>query len=110
MTAHAATDDAAAVMREGARDYIQKPFELDELVLRVERVRQELEVLRRMEAGGGGDGTKQPIRGVSSAARRLIEAAAASDAPLPVSWTCNTTRGPRRSAMPRSSRGAAFRS
>ncbi len=39
MTAHAATDDAVAVMREGARDYIQKPFELDELVLRVERVR-----------------------------------------------------------------------
>jgi DNA-binding NtrC family response regulator len=82
MTAHAATDDAVAVMREGARDYIQKPFELDELVLRVERVRQELEFRRRMETGGGGDGTKQPIRGVSSAAHRLVEAveaAAASD-------------------------------
>jgi DNA-binding response OmpR family regulator len=30
MTAHADTADAVAVMREGARDYILKPFEMDE--------------------------------------------------------------------------------
>jgi DNA-binding NtrC family response regulator len=82
MTAHAATDDAVAVMREGARDYIQKPFEIEELILRIERVRQELEFRRRMEVGGATGGPKQPIRGISSAARRLVEsveAAAASD-------------------------------
>ena len=83
MTAHADTDDAVSVMREGARDYILKPFEIEELVLRVGRVRQELEFRRRMEAGGPApEGARNPIRGVSSAVRRLlesIEAAAASD-------------------------------
>jgi DNA-binding NtrC family response regulator len=82
MTAHADTDDAVSVMREGARDYIQKPFEIDELTLRVGRVRQELEFRRRMEAGGPHPEVKQPIRGISSAARRLldsVEAASASD-------------------------------
>jgi DNA-binding NtrC family response regulator len=83
MTAHADTQDAVSVMREGARDYIQKPFELDELLLRIARVRQGVEFGRRLEAGGSsGDRSKQPIRGISAAARRLIElvdVAAASD-------------------------------
>src|SRR6266540_1998439 len=83
MTAHADTEDAVSVMREGARDYILKPFEIEELVLRIGRVRQELEFRRRMEAGGPApEGSQNPIRGVSSAVRRLlesVEAAAASD-------------------------------
>jgi DNA-binding response OmpR family regulator len=74
MTAHADANDAVSVMREGARDYIVKPFEIEELVLRVARVRDELEFRRRMEtegvpAGGSGHG----IRGISSAVRRLLE-------------------------------------
>ena len=83
MTAHADTADAVAVMREGARDYILKPFEMDELLLRIGRVRQELEFRREMEAGGqSAEAPRHPIRGVSSAVRRLLEqaeAAAASD-------------------------------
>jgi DNA-binding NtrC family response regulator len=83
MTAHADTEDAVSVMREGARDYILKPFEIEELVLRIGRVRQELEFRRRMEAGGPApEGARHPIRGVSSAVRRLlesVEAASASD-------------------------------
>ncbi|MBI5068324.1 MAG: sigma-54-dependent Fis family transcriptional regulator [Deltaproteobacteria bacterium] len=83
MTAHADAADAVAVMREGARDYIVKPFEIEELVLRIGRVRQELEFRRRLEAGGPtSEATRHPIRGVSSAVRRLldgVEAAAASD-------------------------------
>jgi len=83
MTAHADAEDAVAVMREGARDYIVKPFEIEELVLRIGRVRDELEFRRKMEAGGSVvEGRKHSIRGVSSAVRRLldgVQAAAASD-------------------------------
>jgi two-component system response regulator AtoC len=83
MTAHADTSDAVAVMREGARDYLLKPFDMDELLLRIGRVRQELEFRRRLEAGGAtSEEERRPIRGVSTAVRRLLEgvnAAAASD-------------------------------
>jgi DNA-binding NtrC family response regulator len=83
-TAHAELGDAVAVMREGARDYIEKPFEMDELLLRLGRVRDELAFRRAMEAGGGErtPAGKMPIRGISAATRRLVErveAAAASD-------------------------------
>ncbi|MCA9669908.1 MAG: sigma-54-dependent Fis family transcriptional regulator [Myxococcales bacterium] len=50
MTAFAAVEDAVAVMREGAHDYITKPFDIDELLLRVERVGEEARVRRALEA------------------------------------------------------------
>jgi DNA-binding NtrC family response regulator len=83
-TAHAELADAVAVMREGARDYIQKPFEMEELLLRLGRVRDELAFRRAMETGSTdrpGLG-RMPILGISAATRRLVErveAAAASD-------------------------------
>ncbi len=83
MTAFADADVAVTVMREGARDYIVKPFEIEELVLRIGRVRQELEFRRQMEVGGASDQQpRHPIRGISAAVRRLldsVEAAAVSD-------------------------------
>ncbi|HYG70466.1 MAG TPA: sigma 54-interacting transcriptional regulator, partial [Anaeromyxobacteraceae bacterium] len=81
MTAFADASDAVAVMREGARDYLQKPFEMDELVLRIGRVRAELEFRRRMEEGARAPASLA-IRGDSAPMRRLVdrvEAAAASD-------------------------------
>jgi DNA-binding NtrC family response regulator len=83
-TAHAELEDAVAVMREGARDYIQKPFEMDELLLKLGRIRQELAFRRAMEAGASAAATPgtMPIRGISAATQRLVdrvEAAAASD-------------------------------
>jgi DNA-binding NtrC family response regulator len=81
MTAFADADDAVAVMREGARDYLQKPFEMEELVLRMGRVRDELEFRRRME-GGARAPASLAIRGDSAPMRRLadrVDAAAASD-------------------------------
>jgi two-component system response regulator AtoC len=83
-TAHAELDDAVAVMREGARDYIQKPFEMEELLLRLGRVRDELAFRRAMETGAAERPVpgRMPIRGISAATRRLverIEAAAATD-------------------------------
>jgi DNA-binding NtrC family response regulator len=80
MTAFADTDDAVEVMREGARDYIVKPFEMDELLARIGRVRHEVAFRAGMEVGAQGE--PSPIRGNAPATRRLVErvnAAAASD-------------------------------
>jgi DNA-binding NtrC family response regulator len=84
MTAYADFNDAVTVIREGARDYVVKPFEMDELVLRVGRVRDHVSMRRQMEAGGpkSSIGVQRKIRGESPAAKRLLEriaAAAASD-------------------------------
>ncbi|MBI4954548.1 MAG: sigma-54-dependent Fis family transcriptional regulator [Myxococcales bacterium] len=83
MTAYADTDDAVIVIREGARDYIAKPFEMEELLLRLARVRDELEFRRHMagEHGPPGPGERR-MRGTAPATRRVlerVELAAASD-------------------------------
>ncbi|MCC7385866.1 MAG: sigma-54-dependent Fis family transcriptional regulator [Deltaproteobacteria bacterium] len=81
MTAYADTETAVQVMREGARDYVLKPFNLDELLLRVGRMRDELRFRRRLGQGASlviGEaliGDSAPIRLV----KERIEAAAASD-------------------------------
>lgn len=94
MTAHADAGDAVAAIREGARDYIVKPFELEELVLRIGRIREELEFRRRMEAGGASEASeRRTIRGVSTAVRRLLEgvdAAAATDASVLITGETGT--------------------
>jgi DNA-binding NtrC family response regulator len=94
-TAHAELDDAVVVMREGARDYIQKPFEMEELLLRLGRVRDELIFRRAMESGAADRPAigRMPIRGISAATRRLverIEAAAASDVNVLISGETGT--------------------
>lgn len=94
MTAHADAADAVTAIREGARDYIVKPFELEELVLRIGRIRDELDFRRRMEAGGApAEGARRTIRGVSTAVRRLmedVESAAATDASVLISGETGT--------------------
>jgi DNA-binding NtrC family response regulator len=92
MTAFADADDAVAVMREGARDYVQKPFEIEELVLRVGRVRDELTFRRRL-AEGAEAGVGPAIHGDSPVMHRLrdrIEAAAASDVAVLVTGETGT--------------------
>jgi two-component system, NtrC family, response regulator AtoC len=81
MTAFADADDAVEVMREGARDYVQKPFEMDELLLRLARVRDEVAFRREMEAGAA-PARIEALRGQTPAMERLrerVEAAAESD-------------------------------
>jgi DNA-binding NtrC family response regulator len=85
MTAFADAESAVTVMREGARDYVQKPFEIEELLLRIGRVRDELRFRQGMQAGAGPSGGIVAIRGESAAVRRItdrVEAAAASDVPV----------------------------
>ena len=41
MTAYGQVDEAVTAIREGALDYITKPFDIDELIRRIARVDQE---------------------------------------------------------------------
>jgi len=93
MTAYATADDAVEVMREGARDYLQKPFEMEELLLRVGRVRDEVTFRRRMASGEARGDAGGRIRGDSPAMRLLldrVDAAAASDVPVLVTGETGT--------------------
>jgi two-component system, NtrC family, response regulator PilR len=44
MTAHATVDTAVEAMKLGAYDYIAKPFDMDELLMAIERINEVKEV------------------------------------------------------------------
>jgi DNA-binding NtrC family response regulator len=81
MTAFADAEDAVGVMREGARDYLQKPFEMEELLIRIGRVQEEIAFRRRMQVGAPPAGATV-ILGDSAPMQTLMDrvgAAAATD-------------------------------
>ena len=73
MTAYASTETAVAALREGAYDYLTKPFQPDEVINRIghiarlQSVVQENRALKRTIAGLG----ERPIVGTSPAIERL---------------------------------------
>ena len=70
MTAFAAVQDAVAAVKEGAHDYLTKPFEIDEITLRVERIAEHRALLRELErarAELAKDGANETIVGRSVA-------------------------------------------
>jgi DNA-binding NtrC family response regulator len=76
MTAYATVGTAVAAMREGAFDYIVKPFSKDELLIAVDRAIKSLEIVRhnrylKTELGLGSDTTK--IIGNSRVMRELSQ-------------------------------------
>ena len=115
MTAFATVPDAVASLREGAYDYVTKPFDPEELALRVighiaEHVslKRELEEARRLVATRE---TGSPIVGHTPAMVRLVErigTVAQSDAPVLICGESGTgkelaahtlhARGPRKAA------------
>jgi DNA-binding NtrC family response regulator len=49
MTAFAAVQDAVAAVKEGAHDYLTKPFDIDEITLRVQRIAEHRALLRELD-------------------------------------------------------------
>ena len=102
ITAHAAVADAVAALKEGAYDYITKPFDVDEIVLQMERIgvqralKRELEQARaELSQRKAGDPT--PARGRSSGAAHpcsgcsdRVETIAQSDAPVLITGESGT--------------------
>jgi DNA-binding NtrC family response regulator len=102
ITAHAAVSDAVAALKEGATDYITKPFDIDEIVVQMERIgtqralKRELEQARaelsQRKAVGGGLGAGAII-GRSPSMLRLsdrIETIAQSEAPVLITGESGT--------------------
>ncbi len=89
MTSFAAVPDAVAAVKEGANDYLTKPFEMDELLSRVARITEAHELHRAIrDAPLAGDGAAGLLVGTSPPMARLrdrIATIAPSDAPVLVS-------------------------
>ena len=103
ITAHAAVTDAVSALKEGAYDYLTKPFEVDEIILQMQRIatqralKRELEQARaelsQRKSNGAGAGTAGSIIGRSPAMLRLaerIETIAQSDAPVLITGESGT--------------------
>ncbi len=50
VTAYGAVDDAVLALKEGARDYLTKPFDTQELLLRLERLAERHDLKRQLSA------------------------------------------------------------
>src|SRR4051812_10470677 len=49
MTAYVAIQDAVAAVKEGAHDYLTKPFDIDEITVRIQRIAEHRALLRELE-------------------------------------------------------------
>jgi DNA-binding NtrC family response regulator len=83
VTAYGSIEDAVAAMREGAHDYITKPFDIDELALRIDRIEHELALRRELAQPGAERGSdRRRLAGRSPAILQVLdrlEAAAEAD-------------------------------
>src|SRR5436190_14458431 len=76
MTAFAAVQDAVAAVKEGAHDYLTKPFEIDEITLRVKRIAEHRALLRELDlarAELAKQGISEVIVGRSVQMLRLLD-------------------------------------
>lgn len=96
MTAHASVHDAVAALREGAFDYLVKPFPMDELSHLLDRLSRLRKLDRENKALARRLSLLEEVEGyvgTSAAAlklRRLIPMVAASDAPVLVGGESGT--------------------
>src|SRR4029079_12939763 len=84
INAHAAVSDAVSALKKGATDYLTKPFDIDEIVLQMERIgaqrslKRELEqaraeLLQRKATGAGAAAGAGAIIGRSPSMLRLLD-------------------------------------
>jgi len=93
MSAHGEVRDAVAAMKQGAFDYLVKPFDPEELVLRVRKAVDERRSRARLEAGMRLQGPQGGLVGESVsmvALRKLIQKAAPSPTTILVTGESGT--------------------
>jgi two-component system response regulator AtoC len=96
MTAYAEVADAVAALKEGAYDYLTKPFDIDELLVTVKRIAGQRALRRELEQARAELSGRRPenmLIGQSPPMRRvlgLIEMVAQSDAPTLVTGESGT--------------------
>jgi two-component system response regulator HydG len=65
MTGYGSIDSAVAAMKSGAYDYITKPFDLDELLLKVRKIREEKSLKKEIVALKTSMGTNNRLSGIA---------------------------------------------
>ena len=96
ITAYGEVSDAVGALNEGAKDYLTKPFDTQEILLRVSRiaeVRQLRRDLAHARSGSGGGHTRQSIIGRSAPMLRLfdrVDAFAGTDASVMITGESGT--------------------
>jgi DNA-binding NtrC family response regulator len=95
MTSFGSVTDAVAALKSGARDYLVKPFDLEELVLRVGAIAERRGLQRQLESARAqlAASSEPPIVGAAPTMRRLqdrLATVAASDAPVLVTGESGT--------------------
>jgi len=72
MTAHGSTDNAVDCLRKGAADYILKPFDLDDLTFRLNRLLEMQVIKARCVSLEHCGGRRQPLIGSSPPMQKLL--------------------------------------
>jgi len=72
MTAHGNTSDAVNCLKQGAADYILKPFDLDDLVFRIQRLLNILTIKARCVSLESCCNRRQPLIGSSAPMQQLL--------------------------------------
>jgi len=96
MTAYAEVADAVTALKQGAFDYLTKPFDIDELLVQLQRISEHRALRSELEQARvelSGRKREVALVGQSSAMRRvtgLIDMVAGSDAPVLVSGESGT--------------------
>ena len=72
MTAHGSTSTAISCLKKGAADYIQKPFDLDDLSFRIKRILEMQAIKARCVSLEHCAGQRRPIIGSSAAMQKML--------------------------------------
>ncbi|HEY5672377.1 MAG TPA: sigma-54 dependent transcriptional regulator [Malonomonas sp.] len=72
MTAHGNTETAVNCLKNGASDYIQKPFDLDDLSFRIQRILEMQAVKARCVSLEHCGGQRRPIIGSSAPMQKML--------------------------------------